>query len=1086
MGSDLQERKKKSTLTENVKALDEKLKKLIEPNAPTQGAEAADDTEEMPSSIGRFQISAQVGKGGFGIVYAAYDPMLQREVAVKVPRAGLLGNTKLIERFVREVKAVASLEHPNILPVLDAGLDGNTPYLISPLYAGPDLAKWLRLRTDQMLPVTLVVRWMEQLAQAVDHAHRRGIIHRDIKPSNILLDTNGDVENPSQWVPKLTDFGLAKALHSDEEKQELTVSGDTLGTPEYMAPEQVAGDHRNIGVATDIHGLGAVMHEMLMGVSPYGCHNRADTLRKILNGPPSIPSFSKKPIPPDLQAVIEKCLAKQPEDRYVSAMALTDDLQRFQQGLPTKVRPLTLGGRAVRWVRRHPAAASLLAVIAGLLLVMLINVFRNEIALRENVQAKANVIEAAQLKEASYQLDDGRQEIALETLTSMPDHRASPLVYRLLMNRIWDRGLVMLPGHHDRIGNMFLSSNQQYLMTLGWDSSALLWDLKTGSSRPLLNEQEHAQAGVIKHEAVFTNLQKQLCLWDQDKPLEPLQRFRLTALVNGLNDSFVTCSRNQQVVIAMNPITGFTVHDRRTGATVHGDWPWETRKDNMLRGWCNPSGRWLLVQDHQQAMHLWSLPDGKYVGPCMPSVNYPVMSIRFRDETNECFLCDYTGQVVRFNPVTKQFTTRHSPAIVSTHFSIGSQNVQSAVWHSPDAPERLYCGSKKGVVYCCNLETGEEVQLAQHPSEVEFVLEGAPGEILSMDCQKLFSIDAQSRTVKKTWNVPGELVKTTKNQFLDMAVYQSTQRALILGGADGRIAFWKFDYQPKPAIIPHPTNEAHSITFSPDSKILATGGDDDGNITLWNTATQEKIRTLRGHRSLVCGMVFSPNGKTLISGSYDKCVRRWNVETGKCELIYDPAPTSLKSLVYSPRHQLIVAGCKGGKLIAWNLHDPKPCRQVDAHTDHVDALCLSPDETRIYSGAQDRFIKVWDLANGHQIDSMAEQQQVWKIKLHQNQMVVTGQSRNISVWNANTFKLEKRFRDPHTSHRALALSPDGETTVTGGESGPIRFWQTRTGLELAKFDIGKDLVFQLAFSPDGNYLAASCKSGRVLYYSLKE
>ncbi len=301
-----------------------------------------------------YEVLGELGRGGMGVVYKARCLRLNRIVALKTLTAGAHAGPDLLGRFQREAEVIARLAHPNIVQIHEVGwMDSHGPYLTLEYVEGGSLSRKLAQLPQ---PPRQAAEMSAVLARAVHFAHEQGILHRDLKPANVLLTKDG--------APKITDFGLARFLEREAASapDRPTPTGTVLGTPGYMAPEQASGVTRAPTAAVDVYALGAVLYEMLTGRPPFTGEGAGETLLRVMTEDPVPPRRLQVKTPADLETICLHCIRKNPRQRYPTAAALADDLQRFLDGRPIQARPAGPVERLGKWARRRPAVAALLAV----------------------------------------------------------------------------------------------------------------------------------------------------------------------------------------------------------------------------------------------------------------------------------------------------------------------------------------------------------------------------------------------------------------------------------------------------------------------------------------------------------------------------------------------------------------------------------------------------------------------------------------------------------------------------------------------------------------------------------------------------
>jgi tRNA A-37 threonylcarbamoyl transferase component Bud32 len=443
--------------------------------------EALPDTR-LPREFGDYELLEEIARGGMGIVYKARQRSLDRIVAIKMLLFGHFTSAEFIQRFRIEATAAGSLRHPNIVSVHAVGLQDGHHYFAMEFVDGPNLEQYVG---NTPLPARRAAAYVRIIAEAVEFAHQHQVLHRDLKPSNVLIDSNDQ--------PRVTDFGLAKRVGSassnarspgltvekDTPGCDLTMTGQMLGSPNFMPPEQISVRRGKVGPPSDVYSLGAILYHALTARPPFLGETVADTLQQVLHAEPVAPHLLNPGVPADLETICLKCLEREPVNRYATAQGLADELNRMLRGEPILARPVTRLERSWRWAWRNPALAAVGASTAMLLLILAFGSPLVAIRIRQARESARENLYAADISTADraiHEGDLGRARMLLgEHIPSPGERDLRGFEWRYLAGRLAGDERVTIATNVDATRHLALSPDGQLV-----GAKSHLWRVATG------------------------------------------------------------------------------------------------------------------------------------------------------------------------------------------------------------------------------------------------------------------------------------------------------------------------------------------------------------------------------------------------------------------------------------------------------------------------------------------------------------------------------------------------------------------------------------------------------------------------------
>ncbi|MFO0805632.1 MAG: WD40 repeat domain-containing serine/threonine protein kinase [Gemmataceae bacterium] len=857
--------------------------------------------------VGRFELRKQLGRGGCGIVFLAHDPKLKRDVALKIPRPELMMSPDARKRLVREATAAAAFDHPNLVPVYETGEIGPVCFIASVFCPGITLSEWLD-RQAFPVPIRQTARLVAQLAEAVQHAHDRGVLHRDLKPNNVILqevksDPNQQDAPPGAcplrgdyFIPRVVDFGLAKLADSGPGE---TATRQVLGTPKYMAPEQAQARHEDVGPEADVYALGGILYEMLTGRAPYEGATDVEVLRQCIDGNLTPPRHLRNEIPRDLEAICLKAMARVPARRYRTSIDLADDLRRFLDGLPTLARPLNGIGRASRWLRRNDQLFALITVttISVVLLAsgswnayqtQLLQTSHNEAQLKEaDRQREEHARDADRHVRDAYHLwRTGQQEpMARALLEARYAFGLAGVPQEFATGFLLNRSRQMnepVGGSPPQTRSVALSPNGAWLATDHADGAIRIW-----SYEPLrvIETIREPAAPERLHFSRENRLATPTRAWNIDTAGRAARSPRDPQADASPRSKFTASVRDGTIEV--------TEADGRVVVTLFG------ADDPVREAVVSPDGRHVAALMDEKTLGVWELATGRQRMHRFPAVLHECV---FSPKGDRLFLAAEDG-LHRMNPgrdpAGEAFEDR--PAAVSAV----SFAIKGDAFAASDAEGRLesFTGRDTGpVLYDA---AGRRAITA-----IRYNIDGVP---LGVEC------------------------------------------------GEHHVSVWSFDGSPRRIL--HQPVRAVSADLSPEGDSVAVG-DSQGRVSVWSLPAGEKLGEIDTHRrGAVYGLSFSTNGRWLAVPLEGTAVGLWFVGETTIPLKVAGHPEGTTRFRFLGDDRLATAG-RSCSVKVWNLQSMREEFTMLGHAARVTCFAASPDLRTLVSGSADGEVRFWDLRTG--------------------------------------------------------------------------------------------------------------------------
>lgn len=961
------------------------------------------------NGFGDYKVIEEIARGGMGVVYRARQISLNREVALKMILAGELAGQKALKMFQKEASAAAKMHHPNIVPVYEIGEHELHRYFtMHYVPGGRTIADWADSHRDDPKALASAAA---KVARAVAHAHERGILHRDLKPSNVLWAPSDE--------PMVTDFGLAKLMDASSSE---THTGEVVGSPSYMAPEQFEGKASHITTAADVYGIGAVLYELLSGRPPFHGASALETMRCVAQKSPPVLPYA---VPRDLRVICMKCLEKSPQDRYSTAAALADDLERFSRGEPVSAAPLTVPQTIWRWALRKPALALLLCLFVCSVLVGMSGVIWQWREAERANAAQAATLDRLRWQEIERWVDEGESARALAYLASLI--RANPQNWQAAMYAmsIVDQhsfpvlaGPVIEPPSVSTTAAC-LAPDASWIASAGKDQVVRIWDVSTGVQRHELPQKNSVQA---------------------------------------------LATSAGPIALALATTGGLLIHHEVNKPPLEIEWNSAEPVKSLL---FSASGQWLMAWSERR-LSVWATHD--FTKPALTlSFETPLVGAALAAQSSRLLV--WTAKEAS---VWDAGTSRQSLAMTA----------REKLRHGAISADGQRCALLDGPFFArtWGIEAKQEFKLVESPlSILRMVALNHDGTRLTLASHNnsLAVHDVESALPVSTG---------MKHHYGVMnLVAAPTGRRTYSYGSDEHVRAWDAETGTSvmgPIWVGDVRSKADLMTSGDGSAVLvhahaSTRTQESLQVWRGTQTLPPKRHMVDGQRDSNSGRL-SPDGRYGCIGLYPgKRAYVYELATGRVVLDRSVAGDVYVHL-FSPDSRRCYVLTANGWVHGWSLETGEELWPPNQQPGFIRPGVLTPDGTRIIAGHNDGHIRIYDTANGRLLRVLDHAGEVKSLRLapDNSERLLSASTNGIAhLWDLRSGAKIRTFEGHTHTIIATAWSPDCRHIATASYDTTVRVWDVKTGRMAGTPLPHLAWLSHLEFSPDGRLLATACRDG---------